>query len=245
MRVNYNKFSFNDSSYNFLNKHRNSFQRDFIHKLLNEPGISQRVLDIGCGHELNPALDKLRSKIKLMDGVDPFPNVKKHPMLNNYWCSSLEDADIPNNTYDLAYSYNVIEHVSDPIPFLASVSRVLKPGGIYYALGPNNDHPFARLSRVLEVSGFKPIFRRFMGDKINNYPAYYRMNSPKQILKSIDRELWSQIDFYWHPCVQWDTYFPKFLRFIPYLYDYVLGIKNEKRMAIFMVRLKKNDLSKK
>ena len=239
MKINYNKFVFDGSSYNFFNKNRNSFQHDFINKLINEPGLSKRVLDIGCGHELNPALDQLRSKIKLMDGVDPFPAVKKHPMLNNYWCASLQDADIPNNTYDLAYSYNVIEHVSDPASFLTSVSKILKPGGIYFALGPNSEHPFARLSRIVEILGFKPIFRKIMGNGINDYPAYYRMNCPRQILKNIDKEEWSQIDFYWHPCVQWDTYFPNFLKFIPRSYDYLFGIKKEKRMAIFMFRLKK------
>ncbi len=41
------------------------------------------------------------------------------------------------NTFSVAYSYHVLEHVSDPVQTLHEIHRVLKPGGILFIGFPN------------------------------------------------------------------------------------------------------------
>jgi SAM-dependent methyltransferase len=49
---------------------------------------------------------------------------------------------LPDNTVDLAYSFQVIEHIhpDDVIEQLHEIYRVLKPGGCYYCITPNRLH---------------------------------------------------------------------------------------------------------
>ena len=48
------------------------------------------------------------------------------------------DMSFPQATFDLVYSFDVFEHLPDPARILASVVRVLRPGGVFYT----SLHPF-------------------------------------------------------------------------------------------------------
>ena len=54
----------------------------------------------------------------------------------------METADLPENYFDLAYSYMVMEHVADPVGFLKALVKCLQPGGVYVFLTPNKRHYF-------------------------------------------------------------------------------------------------------
>ena len=221
------------------------FERAFAQLLLEAPQLKGRVLDIGCGGNLPDALTSLRGKCGELDGVDPDPAIADHPLLARRWEGSLESSDIPAATYDLAYAYNVLEHVADPATFLAAVCRVLKPGGVFYALTPNSVHPFAVLSRSIEIIGLKGYARAKLGVaengrmRVNDYPAYYRCNSPTSIRRGMRGTGFKQAAFYFHPCVQWDQYFPASLRWLPRAYDFALGSRFTPLMLVFIVRLEK------
>jgi ubiquinone/menaquinone biosynthesis C-methylase UbiE len=45
------------------------------------------------------------------------------------------------HSFDVAFSASVIEHVTDPVRYLAEILRVLKPGGYLYLAFPNRLHP--------------------------------------------------------------------------------------------------------
>jgi 2-polyprenyl-3-methyl-5-hydroxy-6-metoxy-1,4-benzoquinol methylase len=49
----------------------------------------------------------------------------------------LEEADYPDNTFDVIYSHHVMEHVENPIKVMESMSRMLKPGGLMIVGVPN------------------------------------------------------------------------------------------------------------
>lgn len=221
------------------------FERAFAELLSGAPQLKGRVLDIGCGGGLPDALGRLRGQFGTLDGVDPDPAVATHPLLQRRWHGTLESSDVPAESYDLAYSYNVLEHLAEPAPFLDKVSRVLKPGGVFYALTPNAVHPFAVLSRGIEVIGLKGYARSKLGlaetgqMRVNDYPAYYRCNSPRAVRKAMRGSGFSRASFYFHPCVQWDNYFPAWLRWAPHAYDFALGSRITPLMQVFMFRLEK------
>lgn len=65
-----------------------------------------------------------------------------------------------DNTFDLAVSMDVVEHVPDPLPWLREAMRVVRPGGVLFLTTPNYQSSSLRLleSTVLEaiarVQGF-------------------------------------------------------------------------------------------
>jgi SAM-dependent methyltransferase len=228
-----------------LLRNRGGFQAEFTRLVSACPQVGGRVLDIGCGGALPPALAGLASREGTLDGVDPDPAVESHPLLARRWHSPFETSVVPGAAYDLAYAYNVVEHLAQPRPFFEGVQRVLKPGGVFWALTPNVRHPFAILSRTIERIGLKGMARRKMGRsdsgamRVNDYPAYYRGNSPRAVLRAIRGLGFSRATFYFHPCLQWDTYFPRCLRWAPRAYDFVIGTRIASCMQIFMMRLDK------
>jgi SAM-dependent methyltransferase len=60
------------------------------------------------------------------------------------------DVPLPDNSIDLAYSYQLIEHIhpDDVVDQLRELYRVLKPGGMYYCITPN------RLSGPHDISRY-------------------------------------------------------------------------------------------
>ncbi len=154
----------------------------------------------------------------------------------------MEDAEgIPDGSYDLAIALLVVEHVADPRRFLERVFRLLKPGGVFYATTPSSHHPFAWMVRAVEAMGLKGLAARRSGTKINTYPAYYLMNSRRAVVP-LARELgFSRAEFFMYPCINWDTYFPQALRFIPHLYDVLLGGRYASLAQTMMMILDKPD----
>jgi len=224
---------------------RTAFEGAFANLLLEAPQLRGRVLDIGCGDHLPTALKAIAGRVGALDGVDPNAAIVKHPLLEHRWHSTLEESGVPEESYDLAYAYNVVEHLRDPRPFLETVHSILKPGGSFFALAPNAIHPFAVLSRFIEVIGLKSYARSKIGlaetgeMRVNDYPAYYRCNSPRAVQRAIRHLGFKGVTFYFHPCVQWDNYFPANLRWAPRAYDYLLGSRFTPLMQVFMFRLDK------
>jgi ubiquinone/menaquinone biosynthesis C-methylase UbiE len=58
---------------------------------------------------------------------------------------TLEQANFPDNHFDVATSWDVIEHLNDPVAHLAEIHRVLKPGGLLACHTIDIDAPFAKL----------------------------------------------------------------------------------------------------
>lgn len=132
-------------------------------------------LEIGCasGYFLTLARDRVAS----VAGIEMDPAYRRHceeigiPMYE-----SLDECG--ENSVDRLLAYFVLEHLGDPLPFLAQAGRVCRPGGNIILLVPNVDdalvseyridafrdfyftpaHPFyysrATLSALFEKSGF-------------------------------------------------------------------------------------------
>ena len=219
-----------------LIRDRSGYQGEFVRRLLAEPGLSGRVLDIGCGPQPQPVLEEVLGRAGQVDGLDPAEPITPHPRLTHHWRGALEEVPIEAGAYDLAFSYNVVEHVPRARPFFEKIREVLKPGGVFWALTPHGRHPFCAAVRLLEWTKFK--------DKLghaeysaNAYASYYRLNREKEVLRAIDGLGFSSARFVYMPCMQWDRAFPRIMRWVPWAYDWLAGTRFARAMLILAYRL--------
>lgn len=224
-----------------LDRDRASWKRDHGGIIIADPRVRGTVLEIGAaaGTTSQP-FDQIYALASAMDGVDPDPAIHDHARLRNRWEGLLEDVSgVPEGAYDAAIALLVVEHVATPRTFLERVFRSLKPGGVFYATTVSSRHPFAWMVRTVQALGLKGRFARQSAHKVNEYPAHYRMNSPRTVVPIAKAIGFSRAEFFYHPCVQWDAYFPRWARWAPHLYDRAIGIRFPGAAQVLMYRLEK------
>jgi len=225
-------------SYREVDADRSGFQSVFAAMLRDRRGSLGRTLDIGCGPEpAKPLLEGLKTATEY-HGVDPDPAILGNSRLDRAWNGEFETANIPKRAYDTVLAYNVVEHIPQARPFFESVAAVLKPNGEFWALSQNAMHPFSKVSNIVRVCGLKSLYRKTIKTEgVNEYPAYYRLNSPRQILEATEGLNFASAEFWFVPCTQWDSYFPRPVRFLPHAYDRLIGTRCRNGMQILVCRL--------
>lgn len=180
------------SSYNFrsTSDRRVVFTRLLIRECmrLRRPGVPLRAVDIGSGRGIGRRGEFTRVLKHWTDefwSVEPDTTVSPpEGVFTEIRHATLEDADLPENTFDLAYSFMVMEHVSDPARFFAAVARCLRPGGVYIFMTPNANNYFSIATRALKAIGLEELVLRFIAGEHGrgyHYPVQYRCNSRRQI----------------------------------------------------------------
>jgi SAM-dependent methyltransferase len=217
------------------------FQYRFANLIAHDKAVKGRVLDIGCGPGFHRSLSFIPRVASQVDGVDPGRGIEDNTSVTMKWRGGLEEAPIPPSTYDLAVAYNVVEHIADPHAFLRAVHRLLKPGGHFWALTPHSRHLFAMLSRGLECAGLKS----FIADRnasVNDYPAYYRLNSRRQVERCLTALPLQATHIECMTAPGWyKVYFPRCLHWSAKIYDNLLGDRFESFHLIFMFCLERTD----
>jgi len=151
-------------------------------------------LDVGGGHSIFPnnadLARTLVSRCDMVVAVDPSENVLKNPFVHERVRSTLEDY-APSRSFDLATLRMVVEHVRHPEPFVRSLARLIKPGGIVIVFTVNRWSPVTIVSGLLPFSVHHRIKQRFWGgEEEDTFPVHYRMNS-----RAVLRALFEQADF--------------------------------------------------
>lgn len=145
-------------------------------------GEASKVLDIGAGG--GTFLDVLRSLGWETYGVDisAIAVRKLNERGFTVFHGELEEANYPDNSFDVVRASFVMEHVKDPLLFLKEIYRILKPGGKTIISVPNigSIHPFIFkeywtllsvpqhiyhfdslcLEKIINMAGLKLIFKR-------------------------------------------------------------------------------------
>ena len=108
--------------------------------------VSGEVADIGCGDGRGIAL--LAPKCKRYLALDKSTAVaqKRAKGLGNveFVESMIPPIPLPDNSFDVVLSFQVIEHIVDDTLFLEELHRILKPGGKLYLTTPNIDLTLTR-----------------------------------------------------------------------------------------------------
>lgn len=104
----------------------------------------KNILEVGCGRGL--MLSKITSATK-RSGIDPSSVAVDFASLQNpdieYQVAFAEKLPFEDNSFDLVYSLEVIEHVKNYQSMVDEIYRVLKPGGQVFIQTPN--YPIKRL----------------------------------------------------------------------------------------------------
>lgn len=105
------------------------------------------MLDVGTGYGYLPALIKQRRGVPLVRGVEVSAAEARFARAElgvDVFHGKLDQANAPENAFDLVCSFEVIEHLLDPRAFLASMIRACKPGGTVVICTDNFDAPLVR-----------------------------------------------------------------------------------------------------
>jgi SAM-dependent methyltransferase len=107
-------------------------------------------------------------------------------------------ADQHEAQFDVVYSVFVLEHVHDPDAFAAACGRVLRPGGVLFALTPNLHHYFGLSTWAagrLHVSN--RLLRRLKGADVlpDHFPIEYRLNTITTLTRHLEQAGFGAVEF--------------------------------------------------
>ncbi|MFG0306605.1 MAG: class I SAM-dependent methyltransferase [Phycisphaerales bacterium JB040] len=177
------------TSYNFANisDRRAVLTRAIIDECRAREGAA--VLDIGCGRGMGREIGYVRAirpHAAELWGIEPAEDVEPpEGIFDRFQHALMETAELPDNHFDIAYSFMVMEHVADPEAFMAAVKRVLKPGGVYYFVTPNGGHYFTLIAGAMHRLGIDEWVLRLVQGKSTvddyHYPVQYKFNTARRI----------------------------------------------------------------
>ena len=94
-----------------------------------------RVLDFGCGSGYGASsLAREHARVVGIDRVPPDAAQRPGP---HFVRADLRHAPLARGAFELVLSFQVIEHLEDPDPYLANIAGVLAPGGLALITTPN------------------------------------------------------------------------------------------------------------
>lgn len=173
-------------------------------------------LDIGCGRGFDddlPLQQSLAARAHRYIGVEPDAAMAVGAHVSEVHRCLFEDALIPSGSIDVAFAVMVLEHLPQPARFWDKLFDVLKSGGCFWGFTVDGRHWFCRMSRLLEQLRLKDLYLNLLlgrrGPKrYENYPTFYRSNSPPQVLPLVQR--FARADFINFARIgQGDYYFPR------------------------------------
>lgn len=121
-----------------LNPARFGYMRRVLIEELHLAPVGLRVLDIGCGGGL--LAEEFAQLGCAVVGVDPSEEslvvARMHAagqgLAIGYRCATGEALPFADESFDIAYCCDVLEHVTDLPQVIAETARVLRPGGTYF-----------------------------------------------------------------------------------------------------------------
>ncbi len=151
------------------------FQRARLEKIRHLLKPDMRVLDIGSSAGM--FLNEIRPHVGEVIG-DEFDEVYAQFARDTFgittYTTPLEETDLAPNSFDLISALEVFEHIADPLRFLETVKRYLKPGGILYCEVPNHDES---LLSIFDVPGYRDFYYR------EPHLFYYNPDTLKRMLE--------------------------------------------------------------
>lgn len=119
---------------------------------------NMKALDIGCslGYFLYALKDFVQECIGIELNKNDVEFARRKCGVKIYDCP-LEETDIPLEYFDIVFMLDVLEHIEDPIQFLRTVRRYIKPEGYIYIEVDNIDDS---LISIYGIKGYSDFYYR-------------------------------------------------------------------------------------
>jgi len=145
--------------------------------ILDRLSPGDHILDVGAGSGHVPLMD-FRGHAARICGIDPDERVVDNPYLDEGKVAFGEAIPYPDDSFDLAFSCSVVEHLEHPAAVFAEVRRVLKPGGRYLIKTPNFWHYMPLVASSTPLWVHRKLLRR---PEEEVFPTQYKANTPKSV----------------------------------------------------------------
>lgn len=159
------------------------------------------VVDVGCGRGAQVdsddaartarPLQDLRGTGRTVIGIDIDPAAADNPIVDEFrligddlrW--PLTDASV-----DLAVSDFTLEHVEDPVAFVAELTRVLRPGGAFVARTVSRYSLLSVTARAVPNARHAGVLSHLQPTRQARdvFPTAYRMNARTELAALFDRD---------------------------------------------------------
>lgn len=159
---------------------RNWDDQIFREHILDHLKPEHSVLDMGAGAGIVASMN-FRGLAKSVVGIDLDPRVEENEFLDSAVVGDVTKTPFEDASFDVIICDNVMEHIEFPVAFLAEVSRLLKPGGIFLGKTPNKFH-YMPLTASCTPLWFHRFFNRMRGRaEEDTFPTFYRLNAPNAV----------------------------------------------------------------
>ncbi len=151
------------------------------------------VLDFGAGRgawiEKDNIFKKktrsLKGKVKRICACDLDKDVYLNQTVDEIL--DMKDGKVisPDASFDIIIADFVLEHIEDPINFIEEINRLLKPGGWFCARTPHKYNLISIFNKLIPKKVHNLILRFVQPNRkeIDIFPAYYRLNTLKELKK--------------------------------------------------------------
>lgn len=142
-------------------------------------------IDIGGGKAVFPHDERLSatlaSRCRTLVGIDPSENIEKNPFVHERARCTIE-AYTADRRFDLATLRMVAEHVQDPQSAIASLARIMRPGGHVVVYTPNSRSVASIGARLMPQAWHPRIAGLLWRAKEEDvFPTMYLMNSHRRM----------------------------------------------------------------
>lgn len=163
------------------------FERNWDDQIFRETILSQirpemELLDLGAGAGIVEQMN-FRGKAARICGVDLDPRVAHNAFLDEGRVSDAGEIPYPDNSFDLVFSDNVLEHLAEPEKVFAEVARVLKSGGVFMFKTPNKWHYMPTIARLTPHRFHQYINRKRGREEEDTFPTLYRANTKGDVTR--------------------------------------------------------------
>lgn len=140
----------------------------------------KRILDVGCGNGFFLAAAKEESKYCLGSEISKI-NIERGRKNTGLPIYSDRLENFPEKDFDIIVSFDVLEHVENPVEFVQSIKNLLKPKGCIFMYTPNFDSfsikVMGEYSSLIDPTAHVILFNRTSIEKLaelmNMKVAYY------------------------------------------------------------------------
>ena len=200
----------------------------FTYDVTSKHIFNKDVLDVGCGTGYGAAI--LANHARTVTGIDyhipALEYCKNIYSANNIAYSGMEAVSLAfkDDCFDIATSFQVIEHISDVRKFLKELKRVVKPGGLIFISTPNVSDKAKKSSNnsfhVNEMSYYD--LNELLTSEFNSFKIEGQTYSSGGVLKTMIRKLPL---YNWGAMLKRNSKFKKYVSQILGLTSYTSTIK--------------------